>query len=247
LTFWTDAFAARDREDGIDWRWPTPEEISAKAPGDARAAAEAREEAELWLRFLMNEDLVPDDVQQRMVLLDEDADRIIARYVVNDLAIYWQQKKRSLRLVVRKLEADKATGVAAMRLLVEEVAERLFVGPQGPVPSLSVPEEYFRETEYGARGLIAMGNVTFHPIRGGAGGVSGHPDKSLLAPFWWGLGAQTDGRTIRFRTLAKRREWNFQSFNPRAGSELRVLRPGERVIESWFSPDSDAPASQEAR
>lgn len=237
LVFWTEGYAARDMRHGIDWRWPTAEEIQTKAPKDPAAAKEAKEEAELWLRLLMNEDLVPDDVKDRMVLLDEDEDRIIARYVVADLAIYWQQKKRSLSIVVRKVSPEKATDLAAMRRLVEEAAERLFAGPNGPVPSLSVPQEHFRKTDYGARGLISMGEVTFRPIRGGAGGVSGQPDRNLLAPFWWGLGAQTDGRTIRFRNLAKQLDWDFQSFNPRGTSRLRVRKPGERVIQNWFSSD----------
>jgi hypothetical protein len=236
LVFWNpvNVHTLSERDKAINWTWPSAEEITDKAPKDAAIAEEAKEEAEYWLRTLTNESLVPPDVKNRMLLLDEPVDRIVARYIVDDLAVECLQTKRSLHLLVRKVGAQKVSDLADIAKLVHEVAQKLFAGANGPVPTLSVPLEFIRKRDYGARVLVATGNVSYY-TREGDDAIYLRPDKALMYAFWWGLTVNTDGETIHFENIMKRTK-------PPEPSELqpqpRPMSPAEANTESWFVPQA---------
>ena len=236
--FWNPLVVGRrlsERDKCLNWRWPTPDEVKAKAPKDAEAAEKAKQEAAYWLRALTNETLVPDDVQDRMLLLDEDVDRVVARYAVDDLAIYWLQTRRSLILLVQRIGAPRLSDPKDMGTLVEELAQKLFVGPPGPVPSLSVPPEFIRQMPYGAQVMVAPGRVTFY-TRPQDGRIFNHPDSSLPYAFWWGLIAQTDGQTVQFELMKRLKEPDIMEMR---GGPVLFIKPGTPIVESWFSSEPD--------
>lgn len=237
LGFWTPSIA--DSCAYFPWPWPSADHIRAKEPKDLDAAAQAKEEAEHWLRLLTNEKYVPADVKHRMVLLDGDIDYIAARYVVDDLAICWVQQKSTLNMLVRKVGAEKVTDIAGLGKLVEEVAQQLFIKPDGLLPSLTVPTEFIRvkgnsplaKVKEGFRVHVATGNVTFYTREDGS--ILNHIDKSLPVAFRWGLHVNTDGETVHFENIMK-------SLTLAEGeAQVRFIQPGERIVRSWFSSEPD--------
>ncbi len=238
LGFWTPSIA--DSCAYFPWPWPSADDLRAKAPKDLDAAGQAKEEAEHWLRLLTNERYVPSDVKDRMVLFDGNIDYIAARYLVEDLAICWVQQKTTLNLIVRRVGAEKVTDIPSVGRLVEEVARELLIKPGGLLPSLHVPVEFIREkseaplakVREGFRVLVATGEVTFY-TRPHDAAIYGGSDSSLPLAFRWGLRVNTDGQTMHFEHLSKRLE--LQGTNP----EVRMLAPGELIVENWFSHDPE--------
>lgn len=238
LGFWTPSIA--DSCAYFPWPWPSADDLRAKAPKDLDAAGQAKEEAEHWLRLLTNERYVPSDVKDRMVLFDGNIDYIAARYVVDDLAICWVQQKSTLNILVRKVGAEKVSDVAGVGKLVEEVAQELFIKPDGLLPSLNVPVEFIRDkreaprakVREGFRVQVATGEMTLY-TRPQDRGIYFRPDKSLPVAFRWGLHVNTDGQTMHFEHVPK-------SLTLRGGhSQLRILAPGECPVENWFSSDPE--------
>jgi len=238
LGFWTPSIA--DSCPYFPWPWPSADDLRARAPKDLDAAEQAKEEAEHWLTLLTNERYVPNDVKDRMVLLDGNIDYIAARYVVDHLAICWVQQKSTLNILVRRVGAEKVTDIAGVGKLVEEVAQQLFIKPDGLLPSLTVPTEFIRDkreaprakVKEGFRVEVATGEMTLY-TRPQDRSIYFRPDKSLPVAFRWGLHVNTDGQTMHFEHIPK-------SLTLRGGeAETRDLAPGERPIENWFSHDPE--------
>ena len=230
--FWTSTEA---QQAGLQWLWPSPAVIAERKPADLEATEKAKAEAEKRLRNLMALDLIPVDLQRRMVALEgvgtvgvleegkipagipADRDVIAAQYQVDDLAVYWWQTSNSLVIGARWLGKDTATDVEQMRRLVEETARRLFVRPDGPIKALRVPAEWFAKRPYGAAGPLLVGNCTLERLPDGSGRlIRGEAVPVELSH----ITAYTDGATVLFRGIMT------VPFEPRAA------RPGAAV--NWF-------------
>ena len=214
VRFWGSAEATAAKQ---VCHWPDAEERAKYAPRDPDRAEAAKEEAEKWLRLTLNDQVVPSDVGQRMVPLDRlhavfeplsqeekeqgpgEPDYIVIRYRVEDLALHIDQRQRSLSVHVQPIGRERATTVQEMYALVVELAGRIFSrDPHSPWRTISIPEEYFVKTAYGAGGAVLVGNTTMRRDQEGYGKMVQDPD---LAWRWCFFSAYTDGLTVRFSPI----------------------------------------------